>query len=124
MSRPTASDRSLDEEIRGWIAEAGDCRVEARAEHIDRTRHLLLERVVLPPEVVIRPDEPESAPLGVGLIRLSALTALIAAALFVAVYLSKTTGRWLGRHRADPPRPAMGPYHRNRSRRPERRELD
>ncbi|MGP0064561.1 MAG: hypothetical protein ACLQGP_13310 [Isosphaeraceae bacterium] len=89
MSRPTPSDRSLDEEIRGWIAEAGDCRVEARAEHIDRTRHLLLERVVLPPEVVIRPDEPESAPLGVGLIRLSALTALIAAALFVAVYLSR-----------------------------------
>ena len=45
MSRPTPNDRRDDVEVRGWIAEAGDVRVETRPEHVEQVRHLLLERV-------------------------------------------------------------------------------
>jgi hypothetical protein len=95
MNRPTPNDRMDEEEIRGWIAEAGDCRVETRPEHVDRVRNVLLEHAVLPREPVIALDETESAPLGIGLIRLFGLACVVAAALFGAVHLSsRPTDGW------------------------------
>jgi hypothetical protein len=96
MNRPTTSDRKDDEEIRGWIAEAGDIRVETRPEYVDHVRHLLLDRVVLPPAAVIPPDEVET-PLGIGLIRLFAVACVAAVALFAAVHLaSRPVDAWAG----------------------------
>jgi hypothetical protein len=95
MNRPTPNDRRDEEEIRGWIVEAGDCRVETHHEHVDRVRHLLLEHAVLPREPVIAHDETESAPLGIGLFRLFGLACLVAAALFGAVHFSsRPTDGW------------------------------
>ena len=97
MNPPTPNDRKDDEEIRGWIAEAGDFRVETRPEHAEQVRQLLLERVVRPPEAVVSPDEIETAPLGIGLIRLLAVACLVAAVLFAAVYLaSPPRDAWAG----------------------------
>ncbi len=88
MNRPTTDDRTDENEIRGWIAEAGDCRVETRPEHVDHVRHLLLDRVVIPQESVTPPDETEVTPIGIGLIRLLAVACLVGAALFAAVYFT------------------------------------
>ncbi len=52
--------------LRGWIAEAGDFRVEPRPEYLEHVRQALLERVVVPQEPVIPPQEVET-PLGIGL---------------------------------------------------------
>jgi hypothetical protein len=96
MNRPTTNDRKDDEEIRGWIAEAGDVRVETRPEYMDHVRHLLLDRVVLPREAVIPPDQVET-PLGLGLIRLFAVACVAVAALFAAVHLvSRPVDGWAG----------------------------
>jgi hypothetical protein len=43
MNRTIAGRREDDDEIRGWIAEAGDPRVEPRPEHVEGVRELLLE---------------------------------------------------------------------------------
>ena len=46
MNRPTSNNhRDDDEEIRGWMVEAGDPRVEPRPEHVEQVRSLLLDRV-------------------------------------------------------------------------------
>jgi hypothetical protein len=49
MNRSIATRREDDDEVRGWIAEAGDPRVEPRPEHADQVRALLLERLASPP---------------------------------------------------------------------------
>lgn len=96
MSRPTTNDRKDDQEIRGWIAEAGDIRVETRPEYVEHVRHLLLDRVVLPQEAVIPPDQVET-PLGIGLIRLFAVACVAAVALFAVVHLvSRPVDAWAG----------------------------
>ena len=87
MNPPTTKARKDDEEIRGWIAEAGEFRVETRPEHLEHVRQLLLDHVVLPRPDVIPPDEAET-PIGVGLIRLFAVACLVVAVLFGAVYLA------------------------------------
>ena len=88
MNRPTPSDAQDEHEIRGWIAEAGDCRVERPPSTSNRCARLLLERASSAPGTGgDPPDDLEGAPLGIGLIRLFALAGLAAAALFAAVYL-------------------------------------
>src|ERR1017187_8266092 len=49
MNRPISKNhRDDDEEIRGWMVEAGDPRVEPRPEHVEQLRSLLLDRVCPP----------------------------------------------------------------------------
>ncbi len=87
MNRPASNDLVDDDEIRGWIAEAGDFRVVPRLEHVEHVRQGLLERVVRPREEVAIPPEEVETPLGIGLARVFAVTCLVAAAIFGAVYL-------------------------------------
>jgi hypothetical protein len=45
MNRTITAGHEDDNEIRGWIAEAGDPRVEPRPEHVGEVRELILERL-------------------------------------------------------------------------------
>jgi hypothetical protein len=91
MSRPASNPIADDDEVRGWIAEAGDFRVEPRPEHLGHVRQALLEHVGRPQEPVIDPEEAET-PLGIGLIRILAAACLFAAVIAGAVYLMPRLG--------------------------------
>src|SRR5271165_1316369 len=46
MNRPNSTNNGDDdEEMRGWLVEAGDPGVEPRLEHVEQLRSLLLDRV-------------------------------------------------------------------------------
>jgi RNA polymerase sigma-54 factor len=45
MNPPTPSNHKSDDEIRGWVCEAGDPRVKPRPEHLEQLRGFLLDRL-------------------------------------------------------------------------------
>jgi hypothetical protein len=49
MKHPIENNREDDGDVCGWIAEAGDPRVEPRPEHVEHVREVLLERLAFPP---------------------------------------------------------------------------
>ncbi len=88
MNRPTSNHHAHEDQIRGWIDEAGDFRVEPRPEYVEEVRRLLLGRVALP-QVSELPPEEIPAPLGIGLARILAAAFVVAVALFAAVQIGR-----------------------------------
>jgi hypothetical protein len=89
MNRTIADRCEDDDEVRGWIAEAGDPRVYSRPEHIERVRDLILQRVASSP-----PARPGRRWVVLARLAVAAAGVLVVGAIVAILPLARPGNAW------------------------------